>query len=104
MKAYSDFVNEQLTKTLDDTQVVEVVEDHLMKEAKNGFPPLNLFLKALEDLSKKYGVIVETKTGLYVEHPSKITDVKYSGDLNKGKLVAHLKTKESTITKEEKTQ
>jgi hypothetical protein len=54
-------------------------------------------LKNLENLSKKYGIIVETKTGLSAERTSKIIDVKYSGDLNKGKLVVDLKTKESTF-------
>ena len=37
MKAYSDFIQEQLNKNEDDTEVVEVVEDHLMKDTMIDF-------------------------------------------------------------------
>ncbi len=88
MKAYSDFINEQLTKTLDETEVVEVVEDHLMKDAKKALPA---FLKDLEKLTQKHGIFVETKTGLSYELPSLITDVKYYGDVKKGKVAVIIK-------------
>jgi hypothetical protein len=89
MKAYSDFVNEHLNKNKNDTQVVEVVEDHLMKEAKKALPP---FLKALENLSKMYGIYFDSSDGISYERPSMIKDVKYSGDLKNGKVGVDLRT------------
>jgi hypothetical protein len=90
MKAYRDFIQEQLNKNLDETQVVEFVEDHLMKDAKKALPA---FLKDLEKLSKKHGIYFDSSDGLEFERPSMITDVKYSGDLKNGKVGVELRTK-----------